>query len=132
MLGVTEVMYRCGGKKEHRVWNLQQFFTSLPSPLFSTVYQCDGYLSSLVCGGSWLGCEVLPAINAVSILELAANSGSYRMSRAPNLHIAIQLLAIIIKWIYPSIVALLIENTTNQTESQEIKSNQILVFVARR
>ena len=37
-------------------------------------------------GGSWLGCQVLPAISAVSILELVANSGSSRMSRAPNLH----------------------------------------------
>ena len=37
-------------------------------------------------GGSWLVCHVLPAISEVSILELAANSGSSRMSRAPNLH----------------------------------------------
>ena len=37
-------------------------------------------------GGSWLGCQVLPAISEVSILDLAANSGSSRMSRAPNLH----------------------------------------------
>ncbi|XP_074627567.1 uncharacterized protein LOC141885656 isoform X4 [Acropora palmata] len=35
-------------------------------------------------GGSWLGCQVLPAISAVFILELAANSGSSRMSRAPQ------------------------------------------------
>ena len=62
------------------------FVPSLPHPLLSTVYQCDGCLSSLGCGGSWLGCQVLPAISAVSILELVANSGSYRMSRAPNLH----------------------------------------------
>ena len=35
-------------------------------------------------------CQVLPAIGAVSILELAANSGSSRMSQA--LHLATQLL----------------------------------------
>ena len=65
----------------------------IPSPpLFSTVYQCDGCLSSPGCGGSWLGCQVLPAISAVSILELAANSGSSRISQAPNLHLATQLL----------------------------------------
>ena len=54
--------------------------------LFSTVYQCDGCLSYRGHGSSWLACQVLPAISAVSILELAANSGSSRMSRAPNLH----------------------------------------------
>ena len=62
-------------------------FRSLPSPPFaSTVYQCEGCLSYQGRGGSWLGCQVLPAISAVSILELVANSGSSRMSRAPNLH----------------------------------------------
>ena len=35
--------------------------------------------------GSWLVCQILPAIGAVSILDLAANSGSSRMSQAPNL-----------------------------------------------
>ena len=58
----------------------------LPHPLLSTVYQCDGCLSYLGRGGSWLGCQVWPAISAVFILELVANSGSSRMSRAPNLH----------------------------------------------
>ena len=63
------------------------FVPSLPpSSLLSTVYQCDGYLSSHGRGGSWLGCQVLPAIGAVSILELAVNSGSSRMSWVPNLH----------------------------------------------
>ena len=67
-------------------------FCSLPPPsLLSTVYQCDGCLSSHGCGGSWLGCQVLPAIGAVSILELAANSGSSRMSQAPNFHRATKL-----------------------------------------
>ena len=59
------------------------FVPSLPHPLLSTVYQCLSYLGG---GASWLCCHVLPAISAVSILELAANSGSSRMSRAPNLH----------------------------------------------
>ena len=45
---------------------------------------------------SWLGCQVLPTIAAVSILELAANSGSSRMSQAPNLRRAMQLFIIII------------------------------------
>ena len=62
------------------------FAPSLPLPLLSTVYQCDGCLSYLGRGGSWLGFQVWPAISAVSILELVANSGSSRMSRAPNLH----------------------------------------------
>ena len=69
------------------MWSVKWFFVpSLSHPLLSTVYQCDGCLSSLGRGGSWLGCQVLPAISAVSILELVAKSGSSRMSRAPNLH----------------------------------------------
>ena len=43
-------------------------------------------------GGSWLGCLDLPAMEAVSIWELAAYSGSSWMSQAPNLHFARQLL----------------------------------------
>ena len=68
------------------------FSPPFPPPLFSTVYQCDGYLSSWGHRGLWLGCQILPAIGAVSILELAANSGSAGMFRAPNLHVAMQLL----------------------------------------
>ena len=68
------------------VERLAVFVPSLPHPLLSTVYQCDGCLSYLGRGGSWLGCQVWPAISAVSILELVANSGSSRMSRAANLH----------------------------------------------
>ena len=68
------------------VERLAVFVPFLPHPLLSTVYQCDGCLSYLGRGGSWLGCQVWPAISAVSILELVANSGSSRMSRAPNLH----------------------------------------------
>ena len=60
-------------------------FCSLPS-LLSTVYQCDGCLSSRGRGGSWLGFHVLLSIGAVSIVELAAKSGSSRVSRVPNLH----------------------------------------------
>ena len=66
--------------------HLAVFVPSFPRPLLSTVYQCDGCLSYQGRGGSWLDCQVLPAISAVSILELAANSGSSRMSWAPNLH----------------------------------------------
>ena len=55
-------------------------------PFLSTVYQCDRCLSYLGHGGSWLGCQVLSAISAVSILELVANSGSSRMSQASNFH----------------------------------------------
>ena len=53
---------------------------SSPHPLISTVYQCDGCLASQGRGGSWLGCQVLLAISVVSVLELASNSGSSRMS----------------------------------------------------
>ena len=67
-----------------------------PPPLLSTFYQCDGCLSSLLPGGSFLGSHVLPAkLGAVSILELVANSGSSRVFRAPNFHLVMQLLIII-------------------------------------
>jgi len=66
------------------VERLAVLFPPFPTPLLSTVHQCDGCLSYLGRGGSWLGCQVLPAISAVFILELAANSGSSRMSRAPQ------------------------------------------------
>ena len=50
----------------------------------------DGWLSSLQGEDSWLGCQVLPAVGAVSILELAANtcSRSSRTSWAPILHLS--------------------------------------------
>ena len=45
-----------------------------PPPLFSTIYQCDGCLSSQ--GGG-----VLPATGTVSILELADDGGNSRCLR---------------------------------------------------
>ena len=52
------------------VERLAVFVPSLPQPLLSTVYQCDRCLPYLGRGGSWLGCQVWPAISVVSILEL--------------------------------------------------------------
>jgi len=63
----------------------------LPS-IFQFSYQFDRCLSFQGCGGSWLGCQVLLAIGAISILELAARSGSSRMCQASKVHIATQLL----------------------------------------
>ena len=55
-------------------------FCSLPPhPLLSTVYQCDGGLFFSEAWGLMAGLSGLPPIGAVSILELAANSGSSRM-----------------------------------------------------
>ena len=67
------------------------FVPFLPHPLLSTVYRCDWCPSFQGCGGSWLGCQVFPAIGAVSLMELAANSESSRISWAPNPHRATQL-----------------------------------------
>ena len=88
LLWIVELICQCGRK-------YQQVLLS-PLPLLSTVYQCDGCLSSQGCGGSWLGCQALSAICAVSILELAANSGSSRMSEAPNLQLEMQLSILIL------------------------------------
>jgi len=92
MLWAVTLIYQCGGKLEHYLWSVLWFFvSSVPHPLLSTVYQCDMRPSSQEHGGSWLDCQVLPAIGAVSIMELAASSGSSRMFQAPNLHRAMQL-----------------------------------------
>ena len=64
---------------------------SLPTLCFPLCISVTGFCSSRGRGGSWLGCQVLPVIGAVSILELAANSGSSRMFQAPNLQRATML-----------------------------------------
>ena len=87
MLWAVGLIYQWGGEVGALcVERLAVFVPSLPHPLLSTVYQCDGCLSYIGRGGSWLGCQVLPAISVVSILELVANGSSSRMSRATNLH----------------------------------------------
>ena len=73
------------------VERLAVFVPSLPTLCFPLCISVRGAHSSRGHGGSWLGCQVLPAIGAVSILELAANSGSSRMFRAPNLQRATML-----------------------------------------
>ena len=73
------------------VERLAVFVPSLPTLCFPLCISVTGARFSQGHGGSWLGCQVLPAIGAVSILELAANSGSSRMSRAPNLQRATKL-----------------------------------------
>ena len=52
------------------------------------------------------GCQVLPAISAVSILELAANSGGSSMSWAPNLHIVTQLFMILFSSLWDNFINL--------------------------
>ena len=62
------LIYQCGRKDwAFCVERFSDFFVaSVPHLLLSTVYQCDGCLSSWGRGGSWLGCQVLPAITTVS------------------------------------------------------------------
>ena len=54
------------------------------------------------------GLSGFAAIGAVSILELAANSRSSRMSQAPNLHLAMQLLTTFSATIITVVVSLLL------------------------
>ena len=72
--------------------------TSLPNPLhlyFPLFISVTGACLFEGMGARlWLACQDLPAIVVVSILELAANSESCRMTQAPNLHLATQLLNI--------------------------------------
>ena len=48
----------------HSFWIVPPY----PFPIFPLyiLYQCDGCPSSLLRGGSWLGCQDLPAMGAVS------------------------------------------------------------------
>ena len=62
------------------MWSIFRGFPPPFPPLLFTVilvlYQCH-----ISVTGSWLGCQTLPVIGSVSILELAAaNSGSSKMS----------------------------------------------------
>ena len=102
------------------VEHLAVFVPSHPHPLLSTVYECGGCLSSQGCGGSWLGCQVLPATGAVSILELAAINGSSRMSRAPNLHRATQLFNAIGQKVHPLILTQDLFSINNATHPEGI------------
>ena len=83
-----------GCKAHLSVWREKGAFYAehLTVFLLCIVYQCDGCLSSWRRGGSWLGCQLLPDISEVSILELAPNTGGSRMSQAPNLHLVTELL----------------------------------------
>ena len=67
-------------------------FSVFPSLYFTLFFGVMGACLIRRHGGSRLACQVLPAIGAVSILELATSSGSFRMSDAPNLHLVRQLL----------------------------------------
>jgi len=58
-------------------------------------------------GGSWLGCLDLPAMGAVSIKELAANSGSSWMFQALNIRFVKQLLI----WCLYGCIAKVVETT---------------------
>ena len=54
--------------------HLEVFHLPLLPPLLSTVYQCDGCLSSWdQYWDSWLGCQVLPAM---SLLQSLVDSGT--------------------------------------------------------
>ena len=108
---------------------LSGFCSLPPHPLLSTVYQCDRCLFfSGVCGGSWLGCQVLPAIGAVSILELAVNSGSSRMSRAPNLQRVTKLFIEIEGFPIPHF-STVIQNYYDAVTAKESKACHLLPYI---
>ena len=74
------------------------FLLAIPPPFplmfFSVKVTC---LFSLFCGGSWMGCAVVPAIRGGgggvgSFYWLAAKSESPWILQAPSLHLVMQLL----------------------------------------
>ena len=64
-------------------------FCSLPSP--PSAFHCVQYHCERCLSFQGLGCQVLSAIGAASVVELAANIGSSRTSQAPKLHLVTQL-----------------------------------------
>lgn len=73
---------------------LRSIFPPVP-PCLSTVLSIECAMCpvfSLPCGSLWLGCQDFPPMGAVSIQELAANSGNSWISQAPNLNVVRQLL----------------------------------------
>lgn len=71
--------------REEEALCVERLGPSSPPYVPSTDYQCDKCLSSQGRWGSWLGCQFLPAVTAVFILELAVNIGRSRMCQASNL-----------------------------------------------
>ena len=96
----TEVYSSIYGERRF-VWELVVKVVPPFTALLLLFTQCNGCLSSLLPGGSWLGCQDLPAPGAVSIQELVANNGSSWMSQAHNFHFVMQLLIYnrVIMWI---------------------------------
>jgi len=79
-LGGSTHLSVCGDEGALRVERVAVLVPSSLHPLLFIVYQGDGCLSSWGHGGSWLGYQVLPAISVFSVLELASNSGNFRLS----------------------------------------------------
>jgi len=87
--------YRCGGNKSIFRGAFSDFSPFIPLAPLQPLYFPLFIIVTGACllGVSWLGCQVLPAIGAISFLGLAANSGISRMCQAPNLHLATPLLS---------------------------------------
>ena len=88
---------------EHLVVFLFPPFPILCSPL------CISVMGACLPGWGLMaghGYQVLPAIGAVSMLELAAYSGGSRMSWAPNLHIVTQLFMILFSSLWDNFINL--------------------------
>lgn len=74
------------------------FPSPVPPPLSTVLSMWQVPAFSFPCGGSWLGCQDLPFMGAVSIWELAVNSGNSSMHQASNFHFARQLLTTCMIW----------------------------------
>ena len=103
------------------------FVPSLPHPLLSTVYQCDGCLSYLGHGGSWLVCQVLPAISAVSILPIVVTPGCLGHATSTVSVSATKLFTlqdwILMKWYMKCIIQYIELQMWNQISYQAKKSD---------
>ena len=72
---IVERIYWCGGKKgAFCVEPLAVIRPPLLSPLYFSLFISVTSACYQGCGGSWLSCQVLPGIGAISSLKLVANA----------------------------------------------------------
>ena len=95
MLWVVKLIYLWDRKKENLCGVFSSFSPTASPTLYISLFM--GVMGACHIGGmeahGWVVRFGQPLIGAVSILKLDANhSGSSRMSQAPNLHLAKQLL----------------------------------------
>ena len=90
--------------------------------------QSDGCLLPFSMWGLMAGLPDLPAMGALSIKELANNSGSPWMSQAPNLYLAMQLLISNWSWCTWSMAVQDTDHSTDARRWKELLCHKALIY----